>query len=307
MDTSCGRAWPTDAPSATRRHFDFAQHRRVDPPRPTQHDEDQPMKIVASVLVQNEDIHIQWALENILEFCDRVIITDHQSSDGTLDILKRMAATSDRIELHQIQDAAESHEFLRPYAGTDTWIFGVDGDEIYDPVGLRQMRTRLGQGEFKDWWVVFGNVLNCTAIDREAKQATGHLAPPSRSMTKLHNFAHLEDWPDVTNHRLSGGNPIFKPGRSLDRRLDLYKTLAWEEAYFRCLHTCFMQRSSLEPAHASDALVSRENISEKKFKGPLERFRSWVKRQIGVEHASKWKMEKYARGPAVTLDISSFM
>ena len=51
-------------------------------------------KIVAIMLIRNEDIHIERVIRNIVDFCDTIIITDHQSTDGTFETLKNHESLS---------------------------------------------------------------------------------------------------------------------------------------------------------------------------------------------------------------------
>ncbi len=47
------------------------------------------------------------------------------------------------------------------------------------------MRNELLDGKYDESWIIFGNVLNCTAIDAAAGTATGYLAPPCRSSADI--------------------------------------------------------------------------------------------------------------------------
>ncbi|MEO8206065.1 MAG: glycosyltransferase family 2 protein, partial [Chthoniobacterales bacterium] len=185
-------------------------------------------------LVRNEDIFIEWSVRNALPFCDEFILADHQSSDGTPEILQRLAAEfPDKIRHHRIHHPRESHELLRPYMDSDCWIFGVDGDEIYDPIGLSKFRDELERGAFKDTWVLFGNVLNVKSLALPDRKASGHLAPPCRSMTKLYNFSAIKDWKGNCLERLHGGEIIFHAGFDESNRTDYYKVTPWEQSVFR--------------------------------------------------------------------------
>ena len=261
--------------------------------------------IVGIALMRNEDVFVERALRNAVGFCDRLIVADHQSTDGTPVILARLAAEfADRIEIVPIQNPSESHFLINHYAGSPTWIFAVDGDELYDPTGLQQMRAELLSGKYDDAWLIFGNVLNCTAIDEHAGTATGYLAPPCRSMTKLFNFRLIESWDGAASHVCANGTIKFKPGYDASRRLNLHEQHAWEEAHFRCLHTCFMRRSSLDTA----VPPARPNVSENYLRGGIT---SWCRkvrdRVLGRPPVSDWKMEKYARGDLVTVDARAFL
>lgn len=257
-------------------------------------------QIVAIMLVQNEDRFLRRAALNILGFCDRILIADHQSQDATPEICEELARTSPKFEIYRIRDPRESHEMLVPLANTKTWVFGVDGDEIYDPSGLAKVRARLTAGEWDKWWVIFGNVLNCDVLDETAKTASGWFAPPCRSMTKLYNFAAVERLDPATKHRLHGKHNVFNPGwHPVESRHEIYKSTRWDDAELRCLHTCWMPRSS------RDDSTSRRNVTESL--GLRNRLRISIARLLGKKSESDYKAEKYRRGDYATVDATSFL
>ena len=257
---------------------------------------------IGILLVQNEDLFLHRAVSNVLAFCDRILIADHQSSDGTFDIAQELASAHPKVEAHRIRDPRESSEMLEPFANTRTWVLGVDGDEIYDPAGLAQTRGELAGGLWSEWWVVFGNVLNCDELDLTTKRARGWMAPPCRSMTKLYNFAAIQRLDPDSPQRLMGRHNVFNPGYDELKRLDLYQAVAWDEARFRCVHACFLPRSSREQQKHS----ARENITELRRRSLTGGFRRLIARLSGRAAASRWKMEKYMRGDIVTADVSAF-
>ncbi len=257
---------------------------------------------IGIVLVQNEDAFLHRVVSNVLDFCDRIFIADHQSSDATFEIAQELARTHRKVEAHRIFDPRESNEMLQPFANTRAWVLGVDGDEIYDPGGLAEVRRDLVRGVWDQWWVIFGNVLNCTELDLTTRRARGWMAPPCRSMTKLYNFAAVQRLDPDSPQRLMGRHNVFNPGYDDLRRLDLYQSVAWEDARFRCLHACFLPRSSQE----SNPRRARENITELRRRSITGAFRRLMARLSGQAPTSRWKMEKYARGEIVTADVSAF-
>lgn len=106
-------------------------------------------KIIGILLVKDEDSFIENVVLNILEFCDEVFIAENYSRDRTFTILRDLAQKHPKIRLTRVSHPKESHEFIEKFAGTNTWVFGVDGDEIYDPSGLRKMKTLLQGGLFQ--------------------------------------------------------------------------------------------------------------------------------------------------------------
>ena len=261
-----------------------------------------PPRIVAIVLVRNEDRFLHRAITNVTAFCDEILIADHRSTDGTWEVAQELARVHSHVRPHRIQDARESTEMIAPFAGTATWLFGVDGDEIYDPAGLGRLRTQLFAGKFDPWWVVFGNVLNCTELEPARGFARGYLAPPCRSMTKLYNFRMVRQLDPSAPQRLHShkGRDVFHEGFHALLRYELYKETAWEEAVFRCLHTCFLPRSSNE----ASAAAARENVSESLQ--PMRRLKRFARQMLGMKSSSDYKRAKYMRGLEVTVDTTPF-
>jgi glycosyltransferase involved in cell wall biosynthesis len=250
-------------------------------------------QIVGIVLVRNEDRFVRQSVKNIIGFCDRVLLVDNGSRDLTPAILKELAASvPEKTTFHTIRHPKESHDLLKPYVGTSTWVFAVDGDEIYDPERLKSFRVRLLSGEYDRHWMILGNVHHCEAVDLEAGFAEGYSTPPGRSITKLYNFAAIRSWNGDTPERLHGGNPEFITGYDDQMKRQLQNEYSWEESPLRCLHLCFLSRSSLDSRDAG----SRENIMETYEGGWTNRVKRLLRKLRGQPETSDWKRERYARG-----------
>jgi hypothetical protein len=262
----------------------------------------EPAKIVGIVLVRNEDLFVGQAVKNIAAFCDTLILCDHRSTDGTTAILEGLARSLPNAELHRLDHPSQSHDLLKPFFGTRTWVFGVDGDELYDPRRLQAFRPRLLAGEFDRIWRMKGNVLHCTSLAPDRSTATGHLAPPSRSITKLYNFGAIVSWAGDTVERLHGGTIRFQPGFDDAMKQNFQESLGWDETPMRCLHTCFLPRSSRDTA----GLPVRENIMEIYRCGIVGSLQRFANRLLGRSPDSRWKQDFYRRGPAETVDARPF-
>lgn len=257
-------------------------------------------RIVGVVLVHNEDVFVERAVRNAAPFCDHILLMDHGSTDATVPILKRLAKELPSAEFHRLSHPRESHELISGLAGQDTWIFAVDGDEIYDTAGLLRLRERITSGEFARTWMILGNVLNVTTLGADFRSASGHLAPPCRSMTKLYNFAAIDSWGGDAPERLHGGEVVFRPGFDNAARRMLHDEVPWEESDFRCLHMCFLSRSSRESGDAA----TRENIMEK-YGNSWQRVIRFLRRLVGLP-VTNWKDSRYRRGPEVTVSTTAF-
>jgi Glycosyl transferase family 2 len=267
-------------------------------------------QIVGSVLVRNEDIFVERAIRNVAEFCDRIHVVDHVSTDSTWEILGALARELDHLDVRRSRNAADAHGLLAPYAGTETWVIGVDGDELYDPDGLARLRAQLLDGAHADVFRVKAHVLNCDELDEALGAAWGWLAPPSRPITKLFNFAAIESWPE-SPEPLQTGHVVFREGYVWESRRYLSEQTTWATDPLRCLHVCFLRRSSQD-----DEGSPRKNLDESREfdRGPLGRLKRLVRRPPRAAHivelerqGKDWKREWYARGERVKVDARPFL
>jgi hypothetical protein len=263
-------------------------------------------EIVGIVLVRNEDVFVEQAIRNVATFCDRIHAVDHVSTDGTWPILQELERTYPQLDVRRSHHAGDSHALLEPYAGTATWVFGVDGDELYDPERLAGFRKELLDGAYDTAFKVASNVLNCVELDQTRRSATGYLSPPSRSITKLYNFAAIDEWRGDGAERLHGGSIAFRDGFD-ERAVDnIGERLPWDETPLRCVHACFLQRSTTEPPRSGETyarpILEETQLQDRSLVGTLKR----RLRRRGLPEVSTWKREKYMRGDIVTVDASPF-
>ena len=215
-------------------------------------------RIIGIVLLQNEENFVTWAIGNSIDFCDEMIVIDNNSTDATWAQVEALAKVNPKIRMMRDANANRTNVYVQEYIGEDVWVFGIDGDEIYDREGLRRLRERLIAGEFSQYWRVQGNTLHATVLDLDAGMAQGYSTPIAAAATKLYNFALIAEW--TPERQRLHGIPVIAEGRAGDK-LWMSKDIAWEDSDFRNLHLCFFPRSSI------DAEVTiRKNISDKFFK-----------------------------------------
>ncbi len=260
-------------------------------------------KIVGIFLVKNEDRFIKNALENVLDFCDEIIVLDNNSTDNTYTILEGIQKeNSTKINLHKIDDALSSHGFIEKYANTDTWIFAVDGDEIYDKQGLKTFREEILTGKYKKYWKIFGNCIHVNKIDEDERSVYGYMTPPSRSITKLQNFNAIIKWDEHTE-RLHGTKMEFKEDFKENSVFLLHDIYNWENSVFRCLHMCFVNRSSKDTKTYNTRFNPLENS---KMYFPFVNFiRNILRGNFSFQ--SSYKIKKYQRGKLEKFEISDFL
>jgi glycosyltransferase involved in cell wall biosynthesis len=258
-------------------------------------------RIVGIALVRNEDVFVETVVRNVADFCDEIHVADHGSTDGTPELLHALAGELPKIHWKSIRHPAESHALIQHLAGSLTWIFGVDGDEIYEPDRLARLRQKILSGDFDAHWMLLGNVLHVTKLAEDRRTASGYLAPPCRSMTKLYNFNAIESWDGYTPERLHGGKVRFRAGFAPGDRRRLHDEVTWDEADFRCLHLCFLKRSSIDSEGAY-----RRNIIE--TFGPTRLHTLWygLAGMLGFRKSAQWKRARYMRGPEATVPVKTF-
>ena len=267
------------------------------------------MRIVGIALVRNEDRFVEQSLRNVSSFCDSVVVADHMSTDGTWEIVSELGRELGNLYSHRIAHTAESHTFIEPYAGTDTWILSVDGDELYDPGALSRLRDNLENGAHDDVFRVRPAALHCDHIDREVVRASGYLSPPSRPLVGLLNFAAIDSWSGVKSQRLHGGDIRFRPGFDMDKWRHLGMQDGWDASPFRALHVCFLERSSADLP--TSPATGRPNLAEtyQYRRGAVATLERAARRLVGRAAPSEpatWKAEKYRRGDRISVEAASF-
>lgn len=200
------------------------------------------MTIVGVMMVKNEDRFVGAALRNVADFCDRMIIIDTGSSDHTLGKIEAEVAWGQpkQIDVFRELKLRKTHPYVEPFVGTDTWVFGVDGDEIYDPAGLKILRGSLISGVFDGAYQVKGMYLHGSKYTEDGG-LSGYLGPPSHNPTKLYNFANIDEWPADGEHIL-----FQSKTRKVKKGSDCRELVSSWNTDLRCLHMRFFQRSRQE-------------------------------------------------------------
>ncbi len=261
-------------------------------------------RIVGIVLVRNEENFVTWAIENAIGFVDEMLVIDNLSRDATPDRLAALAARHPKIRLIRDSQPDRTNRHLQSYIGEDVWVFGLDGDEIYDPAGLARMRARVLAGEFATRWSVHGQSFHPTVVDFDHDRAIGYITPAAATATKLYNFAIIESW--HSNTQRLHGRPVLKPGYAFGDSTERAVGASWLESDFRNLHFCFFPRSSLDQAEV------RANITDLSFRNVVRRpvFRALqalgVKGKLADYLAQRSGLKKplrYMRGDVVEREL----
>jgi glycosyltransferase involved in cell wall biosynthesis len=267
------------------------------------------VQVVSISLVRNEDRFVRQALLNVADFCDRMLVADHMSTDGTSEILRELERELDHLELRRVRHSAASHAMIEGLAGTDTWVLCVDGDELYDPTALVRFRKELEDGAFDDVFRVRPAAVHCDELDEVEQLASGYPSPPSRPVVGILNFDAIDTWTGVATERLHGGDVVFRPGFHWGSWRHLGEEHGWDDSPFRDLHLGFVRRSTADAGSPSRPNLAESGEYRRDSLGVLERLaRGLVGRPLGrADEVQTWKAEKYRRGERVTVDASTFL
>lgn len=264
-------------------------------------------RIVGIVLVRNEENYVSWAIENAIGFVDELLVIDNMSQDGTSDRLAALASRHSQIRVIKDSQPDRTNRHLQPYIGEDVWVFGLDGDEIYDREGLARMRQRVLAGEFAECWTILGHSLHAAVLDFDRGRAIGYATPQAAPATKLYNFAIIDSWHSTTQ-RLHG-RPVLKPGHAFADNWTETSKAGWEDSDFRNLHMCFFPRSSHD-----EATELRANITDRSFRNVVRRPVFKALQALGVkgkladylaQRSGLKKTLRYMRGDVVEVALGA--
>lgn len=261
-------------------------------------------QIVGIFLIKNEEYFIAWSLMNAVKFCNHIIVLDNLSTDRTREIVDNIARLHNHIEVIEVRDANNTQKYLEKYFGTPTWVLGIDGDEIHDPIGLARMRTRILSGEFDHLWSIASRYLHVTEFNFIDFIVRGYPSPPAKAGLKLYNFNAIDNWQSKwrKRERLHGKGLVFREGYSKQKTYNFSKETDWDDADFRCLHLCFLQRSPQDRDNSSPkVLPARKNPAESRI---LRRFTRTIE-QLNP-NSSDYRKKRYARGTVESFDLSDF-
>lgn len=229
---------------------------------------------------------------------------DNCSVDRTGAILAALARQHSHIRVIEVVDANKTHVHVEHLAGTDTWVFGIDGDEIYDQAALGRLRSRILAGEFDAYWRLYGHTIHTRELDLDRGTASGYIPPEARSITKLYNFSGITSWRQPNHERLHGKDMVFRPGYHWDLAYNFWQHTTWGASDCRCLHLCFAPRSGLDAKGDPRA----NPVDVKKAGRIIKRLTNGIVRALDRNYDIKknYKYRHYALGSIVTESISGF-
>jgi len=249
-------------------------------------------KIVGICLFKDEEIYAETVIHNIIDFCDKIIIIDNNSTDKTFDIVRKRFSSSPKVTMLKMEDHLASGRMTYSFFGSKTFLFAVDGDEIYDRDGLKAMRQRIKNGFFDKVWKISGTSFHVNDVSSTC--VSGFSCPPNKHVTKLYNFNVINSWDQGERLHGVGLNPQPYYKESLidvkfanERGLEESNQVDWRFSEFRCLHMCFVRRS-------------QRDSEDSNF-----RCEAGFYRPAPIGHDFNYKAIKYGLGPTLKIKRST--
>lgn len=205
--------------------------------------------IVAVMMVKNEDLFIDKVIGAVEGFVDDILFIDTGSTDGTVEVAESMG-----VDVLHEAELLKTHEYVEGFAGQDVWLFGVDGDEIYDREGLSRLKGQLADSRYEGAYQVQGWYLHVEEMG--GGKARGYFGPPSRTPTKLYNMSNIPKWPSDGKRTLFHPKTRTVKGGKVRAVVD-----TWEETPLRCLHTRFLTRSTGERRDTDGLRLHPEDLT----------------------------------------------
>lgn len=116
------------------------------------------MRIVAWMVVKDDQFYVDMALKSVLPFVDGVYIQDQASTDGTIEEIKKIGSDKIRLEIVDTNLPRFDPKYDEPFyrslalARAELWfnpdfLLKLDADEIYTPYFFEQIKAH--EAEFK--------------------------------------------------------------------------------------------------------------------------------------------------------------
>ena len=108
------------------------------------------MSIWAHTLVKNEERYLWYSVASVAPFVDKVLLWDTGSTDGTLEICKKLINRfPEKIGFRQVkQESADDFTLVRQkmLEGTDAdWFIVLDGDEVWWEDSIKKVTETIRQ------------------------------------------------------------------------------------------------------------------------------------------------------------------
>lgn len=194
--------------------------------------EERPL-FVAIDLCWNERVYLQNQLPQLLKVCDKVIVVDDFSEDGTEKWIHRNY--NPKIEFYQrhFDCCANQFDYALSKAPKDnTWVYCITADELPTTYFFNNVRRVLDNADSKNIDRIFMTVFHLRGEDEMSSEVGGQLR---LFRNDKHHQCHYIDYPHERLHGEFDGHCISQPGQEFAfvhfRQADPKKVQDWKTVY----------------------------------------------------------------------------
>jgi len=98
------------------------------------------VKIIGLMRVRNEARWIERSVRSILPACDRILVMDDHSTDGTPELLQSIDGVEVLPNPFTGLDETRDKNWLLDQARKADWVVFIDGDEVLEPTGAGRLK-----------------------------------------------------------------------------------------------------------------------------------------------------------------------
>ncbi len=138
-------------------------------------------KIIAHVLVKNEEVWIWYALMSVLQYIDELMVWDTGSTDRTVEIIKSI--NNPKIKFEQVDptnnesDLSQARTSMLSSSSQYDWMLVLDGDEVWPNHSIKSA---------VDFVRVNGDNFDCVVVPTlNCVGDVFHVTPPSAGKYQL--------------------------------------------------------------------------------------------------------------------------
>jgi glycosyltransferase involved in cell wall biosynthesis len=198
------------------------------------------MKIFADMVVKDEQEKVEEALRAVMPYVDLMWVIDTGSTDGTIDIVKKVQKDFDHLKLltgidigpnFDIQIARNAGLGRCPpdfWTKEPTWYFVLAGDEVYDHTITNMRRILEAQPEKILWVFTWGRNWNLDENDKPV------IDNPQFGRPCLYRHMHGMRWSGVWNREriiYPGFGSYFRYEHAKDFRFMCIDANLWYDHY----------------------------------------------------------------------------
>ncbi|HEY3781381.1 MAG TPA: glycosyltransferase [Fimbriimonadaceae bacterium] len=114
------------------------------------------IKLSASLIVKNEEKHLDRCLASIKDIVDEIVVVDTGSTDSTIEIAEKYGAKIGHFEWCDDFGAARNASLE---LCTGNWVLWIDADEALDPESFGQMREAVMRPQFGGYFMKIINFM----------------------------------------------------------------------------------------------------------------------------------------------------